>query len=210
MAFAPMLYNFKKTVKNNFPLTRFPLNFVYWKIVSGNMVDPLPVYQKLRKIKNFQGDDVYTLKNGNEILVPKLGVEDSRRNILALQVGEGDFKYLKGLRLDEDAKELVVSMQDDETMKYQFANICKEAAIRFRPEEKWYNTAIVGFLVFCIACIILYVVTATGIGEQLMGPVRNLGAQITDLSKAVSTLGGSVSSASGGAFSGVNIQKPPV
>ena len=129
---------------------------------------------------------------------------------MALQVGEGDFKYLKGMRLDDEAKELVVSMQDDETMKYQYANACKEAAIRFRPEEKWYNTAIIGFIIFCLACVIVYIATTTGIGEQLSEPIKNLGAQVTELSRSVGSLGQSIGGVSGGAVSGVGINKPPV
>jgi len=210
MGYGSAVYNLRKMVKSKMPGTKFPLNFVYWKIVSGNTVDPLPIYQKLRKIKNFQGDDAYTMKNGTEILVPHIGAEDSRGNIMAMQVGEGDFKYLKGLRLDAEAKELVVSMQDDETMKYQYANACKEAAIRFRPEEKWYNTAIMGFIVFCLACVIIYIATTTSVGEQLSAPIKNLGGQIGDLSNSIGMLGKSVSSASGGAVSGVGINKPPV
>lgn len=211
MGYGTMAYNLKKIVRSKFPLTKFPLHFVYFKIVSGSTVDPVPFHEKLRKIKNFQGDDAYCMKgSGNEILVPKIGAEDSRGNIMALQVGEGDFRYLKGLRLDEEAQELVVSMQDDETMKYQYANACKEAAIRFRPEEKWYNTAIMGFIIFCLACVILYIATTTGIGEQLSAPIKNLGSQIQQLSNSVGTLGNSVSSVSGGAASGVGITKPPV
>jgi len=209
MNFSGLAYNLRKSFKNALPITKFPLSLVYFNVVNGSRVNACPVHQKLRKITNAQGDDAYTTKSGVELLVPHVGVEDVNNNIVAVRVGEGDFRYVDDVKFDEEGKQLIISMQDDETMKYQFANACKEAAIRYRPEEKWYNTAIIGFVVFCIACILIYIATTTSVGEQLSAPVKNLGEQIKNLGSSVGNLASTVGKVSGGTSSGFGVQNAP-
>lgn len=94
--------------------------------------------------------------------------------------------------MDEKSKELLLSLHDDETMKYQFANACKESAFRFKPEEKWYTSGLMFLVVIAIACILAIMVTQMNIGAQFAEPAKglaaamnNLGGQIGGLQKAI-------------------------
>lgn len=199
------LYAMKKKIKNRIPfLTKFPLDMVVFKIVNGNQV-VFKNSEPIRKSVNSQGDDCYIMKKtANEILAPAVGSEDAAGNLLSVQVGEGDYRFIKNIKLDDASETMVLSLHDDETMKYQFANVCKEAAFRFKPEEKWYNSFMLGLLLFGVILIIMYVVSTMAISNQLTGAVNNVISSMNSLAGSVDSLSGQM----GGVVP--TVARPPV
>ena len=187
----PVVYNLKKKFRNKLPfVTKFPLDMIVYKIVNGNQL----VFNKvepIRKSVNNQGDDCYILKHSaNEILSPAVGSEDASGNLLAVQVGEGDYRFIKQMELDEASKSIVLSLHDDETMKYQFANVCKEAAFRYRPEEKWYNSFMIGLLIFGIIIVIMIVIANMAMSGQLAETTKSWQTSANGIINAVNGLSG--------------------
>jgi len=188
---ADVLHALKKKFKNHLPFgwTKFPLTLIVFRVVSGTQV-AFRNSEPMRRGTNSQGDACYILKySSNEILVPKAGVETPAGDVLAVEVSSGDYKFVNNVSLDEASKNLVFSLADDETMKYQFANICKEAAFRYRPEEKWFSSFTILLLIFGVICIIMVVITQTTVGESVASSSKNLVSVMKELTSSVSSLG---------------------
>jgi outer membrane lipoprotein SlyB len=66
--------------------TKFQLSAVIIKVIDANNIAFKGVFP-MRKASNAQGDDIYILTNGYELLPPAAGTEDANGNLVGVQVG---------------------------------------------------------------------------------------------------------------------------
>ena len=164
----------RRTVRNNLPSTQWTFTANIYSVYDDTHLIARGSDQ-LRKDKNKQGADVYLFKSSNEeILAPSVGTEDASKNISLVQVGEGDYRFAR-VRMDKDSQDLVLSLKDDETMKYQFSQGCKEDALRYQPELPWFKASITFVIVCAVIAAGMYIEATSSIGAG----ITNAATQIT-------------------------------
>jgi len=190
--------NFSRTIRNKWPGTPWP-----YKVIVVGLYDKKRGFvldtDLMRRDVDENKNPVFVCKNtGEKFIPPQEGFEDKNGFIIIVRTGDTDYKFLKGMDFDLESERVILSLHDDEQMKFLFAQQLRAAAERFQGKGDWWNSAIMALLVIA-ATVVLAVLIITG---QLNG----LTEQIDKLGVIVSNLGSTLGNTAG-AVGGV---KPPI
>jgi hypothetical protein len=171
---------FKLGVVNRLPSTKWPLRASVYRLYGKNQIK-FDGSDDLRPYTDADGNYLYIFKGtGEKILPPQGGLEDVGDSVTLIQVADGDYRFAT-VSLDETSKNLVLSLADDEQVKFLYAKVCEDTAKRFQPETPWYKSAIFALVVTAILITGMVLIGTSGVSAQIGALENRLGTLVTSL-----------------------------
>jgi len=184
-----------RKVKHLLPWTKFPMKANVWSLYDRDKIQSAG-QDWLRRDANEQNDNVYVFKKtGEEILVPAAGVEDKNSSVNLVQVGEGEYRFAQ-VKLDEESKDLIFHLYDDEQMKFLFAKKTIDFAWRYSEETPWWKSAVFLVFVFGITLAIMNFIQSSNtaaLHDQLGRLTTSMGLNTQAINQLINNVGGVVS-----------------
>lgn len=169
-----IINNAKLKLVNGMPWTKWPLKANIWKLYDSKQI-AFAGFDQLRPYRLATGNEAYMFRKTHEVILPPQGGMEDKNDVLNLvQTGDGAYKFAT-VKMDEGSQQLVLTLKDDEQVKFIFAKKCEDAAKQFQAVAPWYNTAIVGVIVTAIVIAIMYVISTSSLRgvDEAMGALSN-------------------------------------